>query len=163
MEHLKWSEVKWGWLSRVRLFGTPRTLQSSEFSRPGSWSGWPILLQGVFPTQGSNPGLPCCRRMLHQLSTDLLHSHKICKSKLYQWCISQKTRWMSVKQTNLIILCTVTAQYNGKSMTFRGWIFLPWLNRCISLDKSIPFSELQSAVLEKEDRIPQRLGDYSKN
>ena len=26
------------------------------------------LLQGVFPTQGSNPGLPRCRRILHQLS-----------------------------------------------------------------------------------------------
>ena len=26
------------------------------------------LLQGVFPTQGSNPGLPHCRRILYQLS-----------------------------------------------------------------------------------------------
>ena len=26
------------------------------------------LLQGIFPTQGSNPGLPHCRRILHQLS-----------------------------------------------------------------------------------------------
>jgi len=26
------------------------------------------LLQGIFPTQGSNPGLPHCRRMLYQLS-----------------------------------------------------------------------------------------------
>ena len=25
------------------------------------------LLQGIFPTQGSNPGLPHCRRILHQL------------------------------------------------------------------------------------------------
>ena len=25
------------------------------------------LLQGIFPTQGSNPGLPYCRRILHQL------------------------------------------------------------------------------------------------
>ena len=27
-----------------------------------------FLLQGVFPTQGSNPGLPHCRRILYQLS-----------------------------------------------------------------------------------------------
>ena len=27
-----------------------------------------ILLQGIFPTQGSNPGLPHCRRILYQLS-----------------------------------------------------------------------------------------------
>ena len=26
------------------------------------------LLQGIFPTQGSNPGLPCCRWILYQLS-----------------------------------------------------------------------------------------------
>ena len=26
------------------------------------------LLQGIFPTQGSNPGLPPCRRILYQLS-----------------------------------------------------------------------------------------------
>ena len=26
------------------------------------------LLQGIFPTQGSNPGLSHCRRILHQLS-----------------------------------------------------------------------------------------------
>ena len=26
------------------------------------------LLQGIFPTQGSNSGLPCCRRILYQLS-----------------------------------------------------------------------------------------------
>ena len=26
------------------------------------------LLRGIFPTQGSNPGLPHCRRILYQLS-----------------------------------------------------------------------------------------------
>jgi len=26
------------------------------------------LLQGIFPTQGSNPGIPHCRRILYQLS-----------------------------------------------------------------------------------------------
>ena len=36
-------------------------LQNSEV---GSLS----LLQGVFPTQGSNPGLPDCRQILYQLS-----------------------------------------------------------------------------------------------
>ena len=27
-----------------------------------------FLLQGIFPTQGLNPGLPHCRRILYQLS-----------------------------------------------------------------------------------------------
>ena len=35
------------------------------FSRPEYWRS---LLQGIFPTQGSNPGLPHCRWILYQLS-----------------------------------------------------------------------------------------------
>ena len=31
------------------------------------------LLQGIFPTQGSNPGLPHCRRILYQLSNREAH------------------------------------------------------------------------------------------
>ena len=35
------------------------------------------LLQGIFPTQGSNPGLPHCRRILYQLShKTAVFSHK---------------------------------------------------------------------------------------
>ena len=35
-----------------------------QFSRPEYLS----LLQGIFPTQGSNPGFPHCKRILYQLS-----------------------------------------------------------------------------------------------
>ena len=31
------------------------------------------LLQGIFPTQGLNPGLPHCRRILYHLSTREVH------------------------------------------------------------------------------------------
>ena len=34
------------------------------------------LLQGIFPTQGLNPGLPCCRQILYHLS----------QQGLDQWC-----------------------------------------------------------------------------
>ena len=52
----------------------------SDFLRPyGLCSPWnspgqntevgnPSLLQGIFPTQGSNPGLPHCKWILYQLS-----------------------------------------------------------------------------------------------
>ena len=46
----------------------PRDIQSMEFSRPEYWSGQPFPSQRIFPTQGSNPGLPHCRRILYQLS-----------------------------------------------------------------------------------------------
>ena len=58
---------KWKLLSHIRLFVTPWTLQSREFSRPEYCSGF-SLLQGIFPTQGSDPDLPRCRWILYQLS-----------------------------------------------------------------------------------------------
>ena len=43
----------------------------SPWNSPGQNTGVGIslsLLQGIFPTQGSNPGLPHCRQILYQLS-----------------------------------------------------------------------------------------------
>ena len=56
-----------------RLFATPWTAVhqvplSMRFSRQGYWNGLPFLLQGIFPTQGSNPGLLHCRQILYRLS-----------------------------------------------------------------------------------------------
>ena len=39
-----------------------------EFSRPNTRVGSLSLLQGIFPTQESNLGLPHCREILYQLS-----------------------------------------------------------------------------------------------
>ena len=49
-------------LSRVQLFVTPWPIQSMEFSRSEYWSGWSFPSLGIFPNQGSNPGLPHCRQ-----------------------------------------------------------------------------------------------------
>ena len=65
-------------LSHVRLFATPCTVAhqaplSMGFSRQEYWSGLPFLLQGIFLTQGLNPGLLHCRQipycLNHQEST----------------------------------------------------------------------------------------------
>ena len=42
----------------------------SPWNSPGQNTGVSSssLLQGIFPTQGSNPGLPHCKRILYQLS-----------------------------------------------------------------------------------------------
>ena len=50
--------------SRVRLFATPWTVACQAplpmgFSRQEYWRGCHGLLQGIFPTQGSNPRLLC--------------------------------------------------------------------------------------------------------
>ena len=53
--------------SRVRLFAT-RGLEPTRLLRPwdspgkNTGVGCRFLLQGIFPTQGSNPGLPHCRQ-----------------------------------------------------------------------------------------------------
>ena len=56
---------KWKWksLHPTWLFPTP-------WNSPGQNTGVGSLslLQGIFPTQGSNPGLPHCRWILYQLS-----------------------------------------------------------------------------------------------
>ena len=49
--------------SRVRLFATPWDSQGKS-----TGVGYHFLLQGIFPTQGSNPGVPLCRWILYQLS-----------------------------------------------------------------------------------------------
>ena len=52
-----------------QLFVTPRGLYS-PWDSPGQNTevGSSSLLQGIFPTQGSNPGLLYCRQILYQLS-----------------------------------------------------------------------------------------------
>ena len=61
-------------LSRVQLFATPwmvactRLLHPWDFLGKSTGVGCRFLLQGIFLTQGSNPGLPHCRQTLYHLS-----------------------------------------------------------------------------------------------
>ena len=51
---------------------------SMEFSRQKYWNGLPFLLQGIFPTQESNPGLLHCRQILYHLSHQGRTEHFAC-------------------------------------------------------------------------------------
>ena len=65
---LKWCmNMKWKSLSHVWLFATPWIVHENS---PGQNTGVGSLslLQGFFPTQGLQPGLPYCWRILYQLS-----------------------------------------------------------------------------------------------
>ena len=64
---------KWSQLSRVWLFVSPQTVPhqdplSMDSSAKNTGVGCDSLLQGNFPTQGLNPGLPHCRQTLYRLS-----------------------------------------------------------------------------------------------
>ena len=67
-------KVKVKLLSRVLLFVTAWTVACTSLLRPWDFLGQctgvgcHFLLQGIFQTQGSNPGLPHCRQMLYHLS-----------------------------------------------------------------------------------------------
>ena len=70
----------------------------SSWNSPGQNTGVGSLslLQGIFPTQGSNPGLPHCRRILCQLS------HKE-SPRILEWVVdsfssrsSQPRNWIEV-------------------------------------------------------------------
>ena len=54
--------------SVVSVFLQPHGLYS-PWNSPGQYTGVGShsLLQGIFPTQGPNSGLPHCRRVLYQL------------------------------------------------------------------------------------------------
>ena len=60
--------------SLLSNFLQPHVLYS-PWNSPGQNTGVGScsLLQGIFPTQGSNPGLPHCRRILYQLSDSMLY------------------------------------------------------------------------------------------
>ena len=82
-------------LSRVRLFATLWTVahqasQSMGFSRHeycmNTGVGCHFLLQGIFLTQGLNPGLLHCRQMLYRLSYQ--GSPKGKESEVTQSCLT---------------------------------------------------------------------------
>ena len=66
-------------LLEVESESESHSLVSDSLQPPGLYSAWNSpgqntgvgslsLLQGIFPTQGLNPGLPHCRQILYQLS-----------------------------------------------------------------------------------------------
>ena len=91
---------KWKSLSCVGLFATPWTIQSMEFSRPevGNLS----LLQGIFPTHGSNPGLPHCRHILYQLRHKPKNTGVGSLSLLQQIFLTQESNWGLLHCTQIV-------------------------------------------------------------
>ena len=93
-----WTELNW-------------TIQTMEFSRPGTGVGSWFPSPGDPPNQGSNPGLPHCRWILHQLCSKgspwlgQTQASQL-KVKITQWWLSppltpgtQNLDWSSVKLT----------------------------------------------------------------
>ena len=63
-------EVKWSEVKGAQSCPTLCNPMDNSWNSPGQNTGVGslCLLQEIFPTQGSNPGLPHCRQILYQLS-----------------------------------------------------------------------------------------------
>ena len=116
-------KVKWKSLSCVLLFATPWTIQSMEFSRSKYWSL--SLLQGIFPTQESNPTLLHCKWILYQLR------HKE-RPRILEWVaypFSSGSSW----PRNRIRVCTEGGLFTNWAM--RETLFLEFAQihvHCVS-------------------------------
>ena len=87
------------------------------------------LLQGIFPTQGSNPGLPHCRWILYQLR------HKESPRKLewvtYPFCrrSSQPRNWAGVSCNCRRILYQLSYISSKTGAAYSGVCLFPWTIR----------------------------------
>ena len=103
----------------------PHGLQPSRllcpwgFSRQEYWRGYHALLQGIFPTQGSNPGLPHCRRILYHLSHKGTQYwrlgiykrwplHNFHSLRIYSLEDKNDAQWIRIVYYSLLLLLQVT-------------------------------------------------------
>ena len=92
-------ESEWKWSrSVVSNSWQPHGLQFTRLLHPwdspgkNTGVGCHFLLQGIFPTQGSNPGLPHCRQTLHHLSYQGSQNHH----GLVENTLQRHTFWPSI-------------------------------------------------------------------
>ena len=71
-------------------------------SRQEYWHGLPALLQGIFSTQGSNPGLLHCGQILHHLSHEgsPLSGLALEKFTFYAWTSTLNCLWRGSRNRN---------------------------------------------------------------
>ena len=104
------------------IWATVSSVVSNSLRPPGSYSpqnspgqntgvGSLSLLQGIFPTQGSNPGLPHCRRILYRLS------HKG-SPRILEWVAYPFSRGSSWPRNQTRFSCIA------------GRFFTNWATRC---------------------------------
>ena len=118
--------------------------------------GCHTLLQGIFPTQGLNPGLPYCRQILYHLSHQGSSRIGVCSLSLLQGIfLSQELNWSLLHCRGIIcqlsyqgspFLFYILKYFSNFSLspysdcTFFSWIsaFHIWsLSLCFSLDPDL--------------------------
>ena len=136
---------------------------SRRFSRQGYWSRLPFPSPGIFPTQGSNPGLPHCRQTLYHLSHQEVRevtwpaSWEICmrvKKQQLQLDMGQKTGSKSGKDYVKAVYChsAYLTYMQSTSWEMLGWMkhkLQSRLPREISITSDMPMTP---PLWQKEER-----------
>ena len=131
----------------------------SPWNSPGQNTGVGSLslLQGIFPTQGSNPGLPHCRWILYQLS------HKG-SPRILEWVVYPFSRGSSRHRNRTEVSCIVGGFFTNWGMMFPWFLknkFLIKKKATLSLLKSYydPFFSLYPATIKGCLRTDQKNED----
>ena len=85
-----------------------------EFSMQEYWSGWHALPQGIFLTQGLNPGLLHCREIVYYLSypgRPITRSDPISRQPSQEWSLWwREDKWLKIE----LSLCAFSIPYKLK-------------------------------------------------
>ena len=160
--HILCEMTKWNLLSFVQLFATPWTMQFMVFSWPEYWSGSLSFLQGIFPTQKSNPCLPHCRQILYQ------QSHKG-SPRILEWVAYPFSREYSRSRKQTRVFCIAggffTTELSGKpshcytySLQFSS-VSQSSLTLCNPMDCSTPGFPVHHQLPELTQTHAHRVGD----
>ena len=159
-----YSPMKVKSFSHIRLFVTPWTgayqaPPSMGLSVRNTGVGCQFLLQGIFPTQGSNPGLPHCGQTLYCLSYRALSPANMMNMKrpwaqVFQSLPKVTTRWQHFFLLHCWVFCCLflvsifcwsrvdfrcvvlsleelgLVMHERMSILFRV-LFLYWFSRCV--------------------------------
>ena len=120
-------------LSRVQFFATQWPIQSMEFCRPGQNTGVGSysLLQGIFPTQGSNPGLPRCRQILYHLS----HSGS---PSILEWVTYPFSRGSSRPRTQTEVSHMISQYTLHQDIEYSFLCYTLWTSQVVLVVKNSP-------------------------
>ena len=136
-----WDHKSWTWLVLlICMFESESEIHSvlsdslwphglySPWNSPGQNTrvGSLSILQGIFPTQGSNPGLPHCRWILYQLSH---RGSPICMFALMQmslhlYHVTTTSVWKWGNANAHLVLfqnCAGCSRFCNFSFTFSNW------------------------------------------
>ena len=95
----------------------PHGYSHSPWNSPGQNTGVGSLslLQGIFPNQGSNPGLPHCRRILYQLS------HKR-SPRILEWVAYSFASGSSWPRNRTWVSCIADGFFSNRSLEIK-WMY----------------------------------------